>query len=310
MFFSKTLNKKYCSMHCYTSSPEFKSRLLVRNKTSWHGQPLAPKPLCRQCGKEVRRRASKFCTPSCRRIYFADRFDRWVANPEKIALPQCYDEFLAREELPCLVEGCDWVGKHLACHVNFVHGISAADFKELAGFNSKTGLISSDLSDAFSQRTLDRIEEGTLNRGYQSPAGSSPQVKKEEPHALPQPRLEGKEHHAKALALMLAGGPQRPPRPCRVCENFVEQPVTGLKLYCSTQCRSSYYSRHNKAEVVCTYCGNKFMANRCQQLRSWKGQAVCCSTACRNRLNIVKALSARGISRCKELQSQDREECP
>jgi len=284
MFRSKTRTKTFCSMKCYTQSPAFRERM-----ASYNEHKRLPEGACAQCGKEGIPRNRKFCSATCRRTYFAERFDRWVANPEAIALPQCYDEFLTQEELPCLVQGCEWVGKFLGAHVNHVHGITARQFKELAGFNLKSGLVSVDLRKHFEERTRARLADGTLNIGNPD---------RDVTKAVPVTKyrsLEGKEHGIKARAIMAVGGAQRPPVPCRVCGKPTEQPVTGSRYYCSTMCRSRYYTRKNKAELACSFCGTAFMANRAQVLRAQKELPVCCSTNCRNRMNMVACLATRGI---------------
>lgn len=47
---------------------------------------------------------SKVCGSRCYRLFMAGRFDRWIVNPQTISLPQNYDEFLVKKELPCLIE--------------------------------------------------------------------------------------------------------------------------------------------------------------------------------------------------------------
>ena len=56
------------------------------------------------------------------------RYDRQIASPDKLQLPQGYDGCLDREQLNCLVDGCGWVGKHLSTHMNIAHGIKADEF--------------------------------------------------------------------------------------------------------------------------------------------------------------------------------------
>jgi hypothetical protein len=56
-------------------------------------------------------------------------------------MPCSYDEFLSQTELPCLVKGCDWVGRNLSQHCNAIHAIKADDLKALAGFNRNTGVV-------------------------------------------------------------------------------------------------------------------------------------------------------------------------
>ena len=118
----------------------------------------------------------------------AKRFDRWIASPKNMYSPQCYDEFMTQEELPCLIEGCDWVGVHLGLHVNQAHGIAARDFKRATGFNYGTGLVGIELHKIMSNRAQNQVVPtppegfgGGIPRDYTS--------------------LEGIEHRKKAWAL-------------------------------------------------------------------------------------------------------------
>ena len=70
----------------------------------------------------------------------------------KIALPQAFDEFLTSDVLPCLVEGCDWKGHHLSMHMNQTHGVTAENFKKLAGFNLGSGIVSAPLHQHYCER--------------------------------------------------------------------------------------------------------------------------------------------------------------
>ena len=94
---------------------QFANGLIAMNPRAQTRSPAARYRLY-QCGAKIKNRnyIKKFCSKDCRRLHYAERFDRWVANPETLALPQCYDEFLMQEELPCLIDGCEWKGKHLA----------------------------------------------------------------------------------------------------------------------------------------------------------------------------------------------------
>jgi endogenous inhibitor of DNA gyrase (YacG/DUF329 family) len=313
MFRSMTQKKKFCTVRCYTESDQFRALLHTQHVTRKgcnqprHGGPdgeldgepgagVEARPtdcvVCQNCEKTIiiipGRRPRKFCDDVCRRHYMAMRFDRWVANPETLALPQCYDEFLDREELPCLIAGCHWTGKQLAYHCNIVHGIPKDELKAMAGFNLHTGLISSDLKAKMAARMREEFAEGRReqslmvpeNRGRVNRTGSS---------------LEAQEHHRKARALISIGRSQRPAVQCRVCPNMVEQPTTGTRYYCSNRCRSVYYTQTGKAELICAYCGRPFMGGRDQVKRARHLQKVCCSNLCRNRMNMVACLAARRI---------------
>ncbi len=284
MFKSRSKNKLFCCMKCYTSSPEFKSRMQSYNEK----KRLAPRE-CPQCGTLVQHKKNKYCSNACRRLYFAERFDRWVANPEKIALPQNFDEFMSKSKLPCLVEGCDWEGAFLGQHVNIAHGITADNFRELVGFNHGTGLVGIDLHLVMSEHAKQMIEDGTWS------PGTPPELRDVDRSIRKSPRLEAREHMLKAGALNAGKKSQRGPLPCRHCNTPVEQNYYGQILYCSTRCRSAYYRNQGRAELHCDYCGDTFMARTDQLKRAKNDQKVCCSLECRNHMNMAACLAARGI---------------
>jgi len=285
MFTSHRREKIFCCMRCYTSHPSTTERLRSMNDAKRSGPKACP-----HCKKAFQHKSNRYCSDACRRKFFAARFDRWVANPEQIALPQNFDEFMAADILPCLIEGCDWHGENLANHVNFAHGISADDFRELVGFNKSTGLIGAALRTKTSERIRAMIEDGTIVpdlHAFDNVDRSAPR---------PPQRLEAKEHHLKARAIMAATGPDRPPKPCLQCGRDVAQPTIGRTLYCSTVCRSLFYQKRGQAELRCDYCGKMFTGERAQVLRAQRSQKVCCSTMCRNKMNMVACLAARGIT--------------
>ncbi len=283
MFHTRRREKIYCSVNCYLQSDQLQQHLKEQNKRK--RRPLGE---CPQCGAAISHK-KKYCSSTCRRQYFAARFDRWIANPETIALPQCYDEFLLQNELPCLVDGCEWVGKHLASHCNYTHGITADELKGMAGFNKTTGLVSIDLHDALSKRsqnTIAKMKEHGMCR--------SENFYNVTPHCS-KPRLEGLEHAKKARALMKGIDATKPARPCRLCGKAVLQPLMGRKLYCSTRCRSAYYEKAGEAELRCDYCGENFIGNLSKVRRAQRGDKVCCSQSCRNQMNLIACFAVRGI---------------
>ena len=301
-FLSTRRNKLYCDMKCYMSDPVVVERLgrqgraigelsrkkaEERHKNDPNSKYIGPENVCKNCGKHFRGK-KKYCNQGCRREYFNARFDRWIASPEKIALPQNYDEFLLQEELPCLVETCEWSGKHLSSHMNKAHGVTADEFKELAGFNRSTGLVSHDVHKVMSERAKERIEEGVVSLvapgtpGMPGRGGGKP------------PRLEAKEHINKSQAIARSELSDNIVF-CRWCKlKIPTQPKMAKKLYCNTYCRSQWYY-HQKTDVVCpcSYCGEKMVLIKSKLKRHNQGQPVCCSLDCRNRLNIVQALKVR-----------------
>ena len=267
-FKSKTA-KKFCSLQCYLKSDQFRKLQQDNNDKKKLNR------VCPQCESPVPS-DKKYCNKLCRRKYFSSRFDRWIANPESIALPQNFDEFLTREELPCLVSGCGWVGKNLGNHVNFKHGISARDFKILAGFNIGTGLVSEDVHLEMSERTKKMVEEGVLsNGGFQTTP--APTLKNQKPS------LEHREHLKKAVSLRQSGDKRN--SVCRVCHNDFLSSIFGKKLYCSTTCRSKEYYGRGRSKIECSFCHLEFMATKDQQTRKKNGGKVYCSVECRNKDN-------------------------
>jgi hypothetical protein len=169
----------------------------------------------------------------------AKRFDRYIASPEAVALPQNYDEFLLNEELPCLVEGCSWQGRGLGLHVNLAHGITAADFKRICGFNKGTGLIPPDMAKLLSERALTGV---ALLNNYTP-----------NPHAHPKGyslSLEGKEHYNKTQALIRATE-KGPMRICCGCgTEFQQSTPFGHAKFCTKTCRRSAYFRRYKERKI------------------------------------------------------------
>lgn len=240
-FFSR-LDKKFCSLDCYVKSPQFQAMAHAAKPMTAEARERGRQKqlkgsmlVCLECGVEFygkRSKSRKFCTSTCYRSFLAKRFDRWIANPEGMALPQCYDEFLGQEELPCLAEGCEWVGRHLTTHMNMAHGVRSDEFKRAAGFNLNTGVIARPLAELMQARPL---------RGV-----ATPDIE----HIAP-PDARGKymryrsaeacEHHKKAVAI--AAQTPGPERTCRGCGAIFTQPTTmGRKLFHSIECRDAFYA--------------------------------------------------------------------
>ena len=247
-FFSRTA-KIYCCMDCYVKSEQFKQMLEGARKQSQSPESIEKRAAlartggtveCLECGEEVYqqlRGRRKFCTTTCYRSFMAKRFDRWVANPEGLALPQCYDEFLDREVLSCLVEDCDWVGQSLTTHMNIAHGFPARDFKRAAGFNLHTGVIAKPLAQALQARPL---QGEAMNPPDQFPLATQPSAGEYVRYMS----SECREHRKKARALAGSG----PVRTCLGClKEFQQSSPFGRALYCCTTCRdSTYYLRRKQ----------------------------------------------------------------
>jgi hypothetical protein len=231
-------------MDCYITSKQFKAHLehnakiaAIANKRE---HPSVDRRECLECSKEMfvspPSKEKKFCSRVCYRSYMAKRFDRWVANPEQLALPQCYDEFLNQPELPCLVAGCNWHGHGLSQHMNFSHGITAGDFKRAAGFNLKSGIISRPLAETLSERKAN----GFI---------TDPDFFRKRRNTTPTIRTyfskEASEHRKKARAMADTG----PTRECKGCGiSFTQSTPFGRALYCSKECRDVAYSIKNKVK--------------------------------------------------------------
>lgn len=255
VFGSRHDGRMFCSLSCYTSSDHFlkmvRANVDKANAASVlkiTGKSRRPRVdiKCLQCGttKSVQPAKShyKFCNQRCYRSYMADRFDRWVASPRSMALPHNYDEFMMQEELPCLVDGCTWVGHALSNHVNFAHGIPASEFKRAAGFNLKTGLVSSAMAESLSGRP--HIHENNLRAELAKAIATrdAPLI----PVYTDYKSLEGKEHMAKSIALRKASTVMDE-RICVGCGTaYRPAPLAWSQKYCSFACRDSHYAERKR----------------------------------------------------------------
>lgn len=242
MFESKNTDREFCSQACYTKSDKFKKMLRQNYKK---GNEAAAKKWqqvmtreCPVCKKEFRARRSeankkgpqRFCSQLCYRKFKADLFDAWVANPQHIAMPQNYDEFMTQNELPCLVDGCEWRGRHLSAHLQQAHGVKAEDFKRAAGFNLSTGLVSPDLHQELCSRDKVGVAvDRSKTTGHCAPQGKSGYISNERKENIKKARL---------LSAEVPG----PERMCRNCgKTFRQSTVYGRTVYCGMSCRDEYY---------------------------------------------------------------------
>ena len=300
LFRSYDKKKKFCSMACYAKSPLMKETIRLSNeKAAARARIKAglkpgerPSKRCLECDEKFYVRPSqykskKYCSQVCYRAYMAKRFDRWIADPQGIALPQCYDEFLIKGELPCLIDGCDWIGENLGNHVNFTHGITASEFKRMVGFNEKTGLITPRLFKMFSERAKKTIAKHGVSAAFLENNGSSVG-----PHKR---SLEAKEHSGKALALRVAEYDESTARTslCRQCQKeFRHNPLSAVRLYCNDACRTAYY-RGRRFDLSCNHCGLEFLGTSVQELRVRRELPVFCSNSCKGARNIAVGLPKR-----------------
>jgi len=244
-FFSR-LNKKFCSLDCYIKSPQFKELAHSAKPMTAEARERGRQKLlkggmvyCMECGVEFygkRSDSRKFCSSTCYRSFMAKRFDRWIANPEGVALPQCYDEFLDQEELACLVEGCKWFGHHLTLHMNMAHGVRSDEFKRAAGFNLNTGVIAKPLAELMQSRPLQGVA-ATGQNFLPLPSDRGPYLRYKS--------LEACEHHKKAAAIA-----SETPGPDRVCQGcgivFQQRTAGGRQLFHSIECRETFYASKRK----------------------------------------------------------------
>lgn len=237
---------KFCGMKCYTGSTQFTDMLADSRAKFTTPEIIAKRAAsqlrgegkpCLECGSNVYVKKSelkkKFCSKGCYRSYMAKRFDRQIASPDQMTLPQGYDAFLDRNELNCLITGCDWTGKHLSVHMNAAHGIRADDFKRAAGFNKSTGVVSKDSAQALRERSLQGVALDCTAWGTaESMTAMNNRIKYNS--------TEGSEHRAKARALAGNG----PSRTCSGCGCvFTQSTPFGKTLYCTKECRADAYSK-------------------------------------------------------------------
>lgn len=287
-FESKQSDRRFCSLNCYVSSDFCRMNLQRNSKTLSEANRLAQGiPLddvlwltCLNC--ELRQQVSmkhynrkKFCNSICYRQYQAKRFDRYIANPESVALPQNYDEFLTKDILPCLVEGCSWTGENLSGHANLAHGIPAKQFKQMAGFNQSSGLIVPELWKQFSKRQKAYADKAGLDAAYMD------SIRRYAKPRMPR-SLEAKEHGRKGSELRRRAAPLRT-LTCCGCQNSF-QTTAHIKKYCSVECREKFYKHcHDttKFSLRCDICKSQFEGNIEQKRRHDKGMVIACSGSCK-----------------------------
>ena len=181
-FLSWYKDSTHCSNSCYIKSDVFKA---AREKFKADCKKLRVDKKCLNCGKvmslppnkittgHIKRRKSgkdymslpkSFCSRSCYREYFANRFERYIAQTSHLNKPEHYDSFLSQEYLPCLIDGCNWSGVNLAIHMNICHGVTAKELKALAGFNRNTGVITTKLSKLLGVNRVGNDKIGEQNR--------------------------------------------------------------------------------------------------------------------------------------------------
>jgi hypothetical protein len=235
-------------------------------RLSDHNNAIAKEWKCVHCGLDAPRQR-KFCNDFCRRRYFAERFDRFIANPEDIALPQNFDEFLNRDELPCLIEGCEWIGVKLGQHINIVHGIPQEQFKEMVGFNRRTALMGVAAREERSAIMKQLLEDGVITP-CAFPIENAD--KKRGPF-----RLEGKEHWRKSV--VMTGKQSRGIAAITAYSKSEEGRQAASERMKNTLAKTP------RVYVTCNECGCDYEIRE-----THKGRAKFCSQKCRNYHNNKK----------------------
>lgn len=255
MFFTRRNKPQFCSMDCYTKSSQFSAMLKEARDKSFTQESIGKRAACARTGTDIECLECKqmfyvqigqigkkrFCSRPCFRSYMNKRYDRQIASPDKLQLPQGYDGFLDREQLNCLVDGCGWVGKHLSTHMNIAHGIKADEFKRAAGFNKNTGVISKDLAESYSKRALVGV---AVHNPYKL---ENMRKLKGKSWVKSYHSNEAKEHARKAR-MFLGEGPKRTCKGCGI--EFNQSSPMGRAFYCCATCRDTHYSNERKKTTV------------------------------------------------------------
>lgn len=188
--------KRFCSVRCRARSPEFieiaKANAEKARAARRHTRPTraCENPDCRKKFDCQPARATRFCSRACWRDNRVRIFDSAIATPADFKAIECFDEYLTQERLECPMLGCNWAGDSLGHHLAERHGVSAERFKEIAGFNASTALITPRLAKTLSARRRDL--KPILKRGRGPGKGSG---------AL---RPEGQKHFEQAMELRRA----------------------------------------------------------------------------------------------------------
>jgi hypothetical protein len=219
-FKALTQSRKYCTRQCWQKRPR-------RGSTA--GQ-------CCVCGGDTGARSRKYCGIECRREERAAKFAAVAANPPAVETPDDYVAYLDSNTLPCLVVGCEWEGEWLGRHVDRVHSLSVAQFKELAGFNRGTSLLGKAAKAKRVALAHKLIAAGHLVPGHvENLAGSQ---------TGGTCRSQGRKRHSQAMKATLAGGAVVV-LTCHGCgcEYESNEFAQRRSKYCTTACRHAAYAR-------------------------------------------------------------------
>lgn len=167
-FSSHVPGRKFCSVKCRARSPDFVAvaKRNAEKARAAKAQREQATRSCEWCHKSFAcqpSRTQRFCSRICYRSWRAMIFDSQVGALEGVPRLNNFDEFLDRDMLDCPL--CGWEGEDLSHHLNFAHGVRAADFKLRAGFNARTGLIGRKLQARLSDRIRDLVPLSPSTRG-------------------------------------------------------------------------------------------------------------------------------------------------
>ena len=159
-------------------------------------------------------------------------------------------------------------------HVNAAHGVAIEKFKELVGFNRKTGLVTPSVSEFRSSLMKKLIEDGVI-------VPDPKNLEKSDRGVRPEMRLEGKEHWQKSMAI--SGG-------------FKKLAEAGAAKSREPERRKQIAERMKRTQAemplvpkVCTECGRDYQV---KQIHADRGKF--CSQKCRNACNNRKRIKPAG----------------
>lgn len=325
-FKSSKERKYFCRQECYTKSKQCALELRKRRakelgiKLPKYPRQAFAEMKCAQCHRIFFVKPSRIgkelcCRKMCRRKYFAARFDRWVASPETLALPQNYDEFLTQDIMGCLVESCQWGGHNLSLHMNLKHGVPPDEFKKIAGFNFSSGIVSAPLHEKLSElairRGLDprkswerkhahrpdtKSVSARHHSGRDTTASDDSEVRPADAPKTPNrvawsrrtkhESLECAEHKRKSRTIR-AFERLRAVKPCAVCK---KKDAVGRSTCCSPKC----YRVMKKKIMVCANCNVEFHAGPRPLTRALSGKPIFHSKSCASNWIAANRLQATG----------------
>ncbi len=266
MFKKRVAGRVYCNAKCYRASPKFKEHCEKIQKLTQTPEQIAlraekaktgqDRP-CVGCGKMMYVKKHKlgrntYCTHVCYETYMSARFERVQDMPEFNDLPKDYDAFLAETELPCVVKGCVWKGKHLSLHVNLAHAVNADTLKRVLGFDLSEGIVSSDLSERLSQR--ENVGVALLHGIEEARAKAHAVLAAQHEAGIPRYVSEQRRQTQRKICAIKTAVETGPKRLCVGCGvEFTQRSPFGLTLYCTRTCRDKDYAEAGKLQRRSVY---------------------------------------------------------